>query len=282
MRAMKTSFKQISERVVDFFKFLFSLKFVRNLLYIVLFYVVVIFLVLQWLKFYTNHGQKIEMPNYVDMKIDEASEDAEDRSFQIMVNDSVHIVGREGGLIINQNPKPGAKVKENRKIYVDVTKYIADQIAIKSLPNLYGNDYERKKKELSYTNIGCRVRSYKYDIGEPNHVLEVWYKGELVINNEGRKNNVMINKGDTLEFVLSKSEGAQILVPDLVCKNLSEAKYLLEANKLKLGIISGEMGSSEASSFITEQSPASDGISTALMGSTINVWVAGEKPIDCR
>ena len=56
-------------------------------------------LTLLWLRFYTNHGQELEMPDYIGVQLDEASKNAEDKTFQIVVTDSVHIVGTAGGEI---------------------------------------------------------------------------------------------------------------------------------------------------------------------------------------
>ena len=74
------------------------------------------------------------------------------------MNDSVHIVGRQGGMIINQNPKSGSLVKENRKIYVTVTKYNPDKLTLKDLPVLYGADFEQKRKEQVLYWMHERIR----------------------------------------------------------------------------------------------------------------------------
>ena len=72
----------------------------------------------------------MELPDYENTLIDDANKDANKRSFEIIVNDSVHIVGRRGGMIINQNPVKGSLVKENRKIYVTITKFNPDKLTL--------------------------------------------------------------------------------------------------------------------------------------------------------
>jgi len=115
---------------------------------IVLFLFFCVFLVGMWLKAYTNHGQSLELSNYVGQQIEDASSEARDRHFEVVVLDSVFIVGKSGGEILRQNPMAGAKVKEDRKIYVTITKTTADQIPLRRLPVLYGKDFERKRREL--------------------------------------------------------------------------------------------------------------------------------------
>ncbi len=257
-------------------------KFLKHLLLIALFVALVLFLVFTWLGFYTNHGQELELPEYIDQHIDEAAKDAEDRSFKIIVNDSIHIVGQPGGLIKEQNPKGGSKVKENRKIYVTVTKYNADKIKVGDLPELYGREFNRKQKELAYKSINAVIKSRRYDPGEPDHILEVWYKGQQIIGRSTNRKNVEINIGDTLEFVLSSDGGAEITVPDITCMTLSEARFLLESNKIQLGKIiqNGDINDPEEA-YIMSQSPSPGITQKITMGDAINVTISESKPTGC-
>ncbi len=247
--------------------------------------VLVLFLILHFfLRSYTNHGQQLTLPDFIDMHISEAEDLAEDKTFQIIVDDSTHIVGKPGGIIINQNPKSSSKVKENRKVYVTITKYQSDQIRLKSLPDLYGREYEQKRKELAMMKISSRIKGYAYDQGEPNHILEVYYKGQLVVDIDGRKNNVKIEKGGTLDFVLSEQRGLEMGIPDLRCESLAAASFLLEDGaKLKLGTIS-EQGNvtDRESAYIVDQFPPYTPDGRIYIGESINVVISQEQPEDCN
>ena len=191
--------------------------------------------IMWWLKIYTNHNQQLTLPDYIGQQFEKSQIDAKDKSFRLIVNDSIHRVGMKGGEIIDQNPKGGAKVKENRKIYVTVTKEIPDEKALKSLPQLYGRNYSRKQKELSFMKIYTKIKNYEHDLGEPNHILKVWYKGKLVADIKGKRQNVNIEIGDTLEFTLSTKSDAELDIPDLMCRTVAEAKTILDVNELELG-----------------------------------------------
>src|SRR5690606_23026533 len=69
-----------------------------------------------WLKLYTHHGQQLTLPDYTGMDLELARKDASRKSFDLVVDASVHMVGRKGGEILSQNPEGNSKVKENRKI----------------------------------------------------------------------------------------------------------------------------------------------------------------------
>jgi D-alanine-D-alanine ligase len=249
----------------------------------VLFLAFVIFMVLMWLRVYTNHGQKLELADYTSMNLGDAKKLAKKSSFDIIVSDSLHVVGKPGGLILSQNPEVGAKVKENRKIYVTITKYDPDKIKVADLPLLYGVDYEQKRTELSYRKIGTKIRGKKYDPGDPDYILEVWYNDELIIDRDVLKSDVQINKGDVLEFVLSEKGGGKFLVPDLKCKTYTAAEFLLESSKLMIGDVRevGEVTELQ-NAFIIAQDPPYNGESKVSEGSKINITVSAEKPNNCN
>ncbi|KXK38149.1 MAG: PASTA domain-containing protein [Saprospiraceae bacterium] len=265
-----------------FLKYVFSMVFVKQLLMIMGGLLILLLLVLLWLRIYTHHGQKIELPDFIGKNIGDARQMATDHDFEIIAADSLFIVGKPGGLITDQNPKPGSMVKERRKIYVTVTKYIKETVRVADLPTLYGNAYEQKKTELKYRDIESVIKDYKYDPGEPNHILEVYYNGELVISRDGRKDNVVIEKGGTLEFVLSRRDGGDVMIPNLKCVTLDEAKFILESSRLMLGDISkrGE-DAEDAVWYIIAQSPPYDGITNIKMGDKVSVTVATKKPDIC-
>lgn len=254
-------------------------QFIRQLIYIFLFLLLIVVLVIFWLRFYTNHGQKLEMPDYEQSYLADAQRDAKERSFQIIVNDSVHIVGKDGGIIIDQNPKVGAKVKENRKVYVTITKYKPDTWNFDDLPQLYGNDFEQKRRELTYMEINSNIRGYEYDPGEPNYILEVWYNDEIISSKNIERKDIVIEKGGTLDFVLSEQSGGSTQIPDLRCMQLSSLLFYLPNVKLSLGVVTG---GSNNDYYVVSQDPPYAPSALIERGSKINVVVQEQKPDDCN
>lgn len=267
----------------DFLKFLISKAFLKQLAYIIAFLVFVLFVVLTWLRFYTNHGQKLELPDYINQNFEEAQKDAKSKTFEIIVTDSIHKVGMEGGLIIDQNPDPGSMVKEKRKIYVNVTKFSPDKIKVEDLPILYGNDFDQKRTQLKYLDIGSKIKSERYDPGEPNHILEVWYNDKLIIDSKRIITTVEIAKGGTLEFVISKREGGKGIIPDLICQEYSAAETMALLSKFQIGQIreEGEI-TDRNTAFVIRQSPIADGEAKLDFNSEISVTITQNRPIDCQ
>jgi UDP-N-acetylmuramate--alanine ligase len=275
--------RQNTQGQPGFFEYIKSKLFLKQLLFIFGLIFLIIFLAQLLLKVYTNHGQKLEMPKYIGQNIDDGRTSAEDASFEIVVNDSIFIVGKEGGLITDQNPKPGSLVKENRKIYVTITKFGTETVKVGDLPVLYGNAFDQKKTELKYRDIECVIKDYAYDPGEANHILEVWYKGELIISKDVRKEEVQIAKGDQLDFIVSRKDGGEVTIPNLKCLDIEEARFLLETSKLQLGQITEKSdANADGTWYVVSQSPPYDGISNIKMGEKVSINVSSEKPLDCN
>lgn len=241
-----------------------------------------LFIVQLWLRVYTHHGQSLEMRDYVGMQVSDARQDAEDLSFSLVVLDSVFLVGKKGGEIVRQNPVPGAKVKEDRKIYVTISKNVAEQVPVRRLPILYGKDFERKRRELKQAfEIDSKIIGYSYDRGAPNHILEVKYQGQSIIDARVRKDQVMVEKGGTLEMILSKSSGAELVMPDLICKEYDEASFQLQTLNLIVGetYLDDEIRD-KGSSFIWKQEPSAS--QSVSMGDTVRLYLTATAPEDCN
>ncbi|MDQ3016962.1 MAG: PASTA domain-containing protein [Bacteroidota bacterium] len=233
-----------------------------------------------WLKIYTHHGQELELPDYVGQPYEDAAKNARRKKFRMSVLDSIHVLGKPGGIILKQDPPPHTLVKEKRMIYTTITKRSPDKILSGRLPEMYGKNFERKKRELQeHFEIKSRVIEKRFDPGDPNQILEVRYKGETLIDSRGRNNDIMIEKGDELEFIISERSGAIVEVPDLVCKTYEEAQFLLENLGLLVGSLSGDT-TDEAVTYIIEQEPAAG--EEIKMESAINLTIRLERPARCE
>ena len=238
-------------------KIFLSKKIWVNVVFIAAFLIVCFLAVSIWMKMYSKHGQKIELNDFQGMNMEDATQLAGENDFQIVVTDSVHIIGKEGGEILNQNPKMGAKVKKGRKIYVSTSKYNADEVTLSDLPSLYGKNFERKQKELKIGyKIDAEIAGYTYDPGPENYIMTVIYEGDTIRSRSVNKTNTRIEKGGKLEFILSEKSGGKVPVPDLRCKTFLEARFILSVYKLEIGDVQERFDVvDKESSFIWKQDP---------------------------
>lgn len=254
----------------------------KNILFIFLFLAAVFLFVSFGLRWYTHHGEKLTLPDYTEMPLRQAVKEARSKSFEIVVIDSIFRVDQKGGVILDQNPAKNAKVKRGRKIYVTITKYTPDKIKVSQIPELYGKNFERKKIELENAfEVYSKAVDYEYDQGAPDQILKVRYKGRDIITSDFVMEDVEIDKGDTLQFVLSKNIGGAIIMPDLVCMKYSEAAFYAENLNLVIGDVSmdGLLDNREGA-YIYDQIPVAG--ENTLTGDTIQLFLSSSKPFNCE
>ena len=257
----------------------FKYTIIANLLFLGIF-LLTAFL---WLRIYTHHGQELELPDYTGYQYEDAFRDAKKKKFRMSIADSLHILGKPGGEILKQNPAPHSLVKQKRMIYVTITKRSPDKILSGRLPEMYGKNFGRKQRELAeHFQIKSKVIERRYDPAEEGQILEVRYKGKTIMDNRGRDNEVQIEKGDFLEFIISEKSGGKVVVPNLICKTFEEAQFLLENLGLLVGDVENEENVDELSSaFVVAQDPLADGTSIE-METPIKLTVRSERPAGCE
>ena len=118
---------------MDFFRFLYSRRFLKHLLGMTVIVCVLVWIALFALKIYTRHGKYYIVPDYTGKKIDEVISSQEATIFNFVVIDSVFDLSRPKGSVLHQDPYPDSKVKENRKIYLTIISFTPEKI---SMPDL--------------------------------------------------------------------------------------------------------------------------------------------------
>lgn len=118
---------------MDFFRFLFSKRFLKHLLGMIVIISVLVWGVLFTLRIYTQHGTYYIVPDYTGKQIDEVMTGNESSKFDFVVIDSVFDLKKPKGTVLHQDPYPDSKVKENRKIYLTIVSFIPEKT---SMPDL--------------------------------------------------------------------------------------------------------------------------------------------------
>ena len=80
-----------------------------------------VFAFIFWLDSTTNHGQEIEVPNLSKLTEEQVKEKVEELNLNYVLLDSVDFKsGYPKFSVVEQDPLPGTKVKEDRKIYIKI------------------------------------------------------------------------------------------------------------------------------------------------------------------
>lgn len=267
--------KNIFSNIWDFIK---SPIFLRNFgLWLVMMFVLV-FGINVLLKLYTRHNESVQVGNYVGMTVDEAMRRARDRSFRVVVLDSVYIVDEPPNTVLEQDPKPLSRVKQRRRIYLTVTKSTPDKV---TLPELVGNyNYDQYTRKLTQLNIRYKIREREFSAREEENTIRYFYYNGQKITDDDLRNGVEVPMGSTLEFVVTERSTGFVEVPDLVCKTYEAAQFLISTNNLAIGNIYGEV-SDLNSAYVWKQEPAYEPGQNVRMGEQISLYLTQERPAGC-
>jgi beta-lactam-binding protein with PASTA domain len=183
---------------MTFIKFLFTKVFLKQLSIAIIALLGLAFVILFWLKFTTNHDQKIEVPSLAKMSLDTAENKLNEIDLRFEVIDSSNYNPNFPKYsIIEQIPKAGEFVKENRKIYLTLNR--SGYVYLK-IPEVVGKT--RRQAEPTLISMGFEIGriTYKSYIAL-DEVLELSYKGKKL------KSGEKIQKTSVIDLVLGDGEG---------------------------------------------------------------------------
>ncbi len=190
--------------------------------------VVIVFLFLQTLNFWTNHGEYLRVPDVKGKQLDEASKFLEGQGFEVIIQDSIFQDTVAPLQVIKQFPEPDATVKVNRTVYLTINRAIAPLI---DMPNLVGMSFRNAELELRQKGLKLGDTTYVPDIAK-NAVKDQVFKNQTI------RPGTKIAMGSVISLVLGAGIGdALIPVPDLFGMPYLEAVTLLEANSIGIGVV---------------------------------------------
>ena len=184
---------------MTFLKFLFSRTFLIQLVLAVLALILLAFIVLEWLEFSTNQDQEISVPDLQSLALDEVDERLAELDLRREILDSANYnPDYPPYTVIDQVPRAGKKVKENRKIYLTLNPSGFRKLEIPE--NLIRRT--RRQVEPTLRSLGFEIGTitYKPDVGK-DVVLEMRHKGELV------EPGMKLMKTSTIDLVLGDGSG---------------------------------------------------------------------------
>lgn len=237
-----------------------------------------LFFLLTWfLKCYTRHGDAVQVGNYIGKKVSDIAQQLKKDDFRMVITDSTFLLDKKPGIILKQTPKPNALVKENRTIYLTITKQNPDE---KALPGLVGNyDYEVYKKKLKRLGMRSKIRRQIFSNKlEPGTIMHFFYGDKKITENDLKK-GIKVPMGTMLEFVITTRSGGRIQVPEVTCMTFQEAAFIINNSGLKVGkVIEDSTVTDRTNAFVKSQFPVNSSIG---LNSSVELKLTQEKPNGC-
>lgn len=211
------------------FQFIKSKTFLLNVFSAIFVLLLLFSFTYRWLDSYTNHGETISVPDLRGLKISQLNAFLVNKNVKYKIADStVYDMKKPPGTVIEQDPAPNEKVKENRTIYLTITRTVAPLV---KMPDLIDNSFRQAEAILESYGLKLGQIVYKPDLAK-NAVLEQYANGVAI------SPGTEIFKGTQIDLVLGDGFGSTIVnIPQLYNLSLSEVMFVLKASSLNAGSI---------------------------------------------
>ncbi|MCU0383724.1 MAG: PASTA domain-containing protein [Cyclobacteriaceae bacterium] len=209
----------------------------------------------------TNHGETITVPDVSGMKMSDLEEFLSDRNLRFVVNDSSYTEDKEPNIILKQFPVAGAKVKENRVIYLTKNSSTPPTVPV---PDLV--DGSLINAEAVLKGSGLKRGKIIYVPG-PFPVIR-----EMRVNNQKIIAGARVPKGSFIDLYVEDGGNNEFGLPNIVGQELDEAEELLFGLVLQFGeIIAVGDTTGLPANVILQQDPQPKTIMRP--GDAVKIWV---------
>ena len=172
----------------EFFSFKQNRFFWLNLIAIIVVVIGACWGTLLWLDHYTHHGEAYVVPNVKNKTLGEAQLALHNQKLEGLVVDSSYVKGLPDGMILDQNPAGGARVKEGRTIYLTIT---TSKVPLVKLPDLIDNSSLRQA-EAKLKAMGFRLTEPEYVSGEQDWIYGIKYRGRSLMSGDKVPHEAML------------------------------------------------------------------------------------------
>ncbi len=241
-----------------------------NLFLAAIFFNLLIWLTLQFLKVYTHHSETITVPVVKSTNVLKAIEALEDADLTYEITDSIFNPKLKNGTIIDQIPYGGAIVKSGRKVFLTIS---TSKPPFVEMPNLVGRSSLRFAK-IELESRGLVLGELIYiPSAEKDAVLE------QSIGNTPIKYGTLIPKGTTINLTLGDGlSGMLVDVPFLVGMKANEADMTIKAYSLVMNAFYDADVTDSANGIIYKQYPSAIANEQLNFGEPIDVFVGRKLP----
>ena len=172
-----------------------------NILIMVAVSIILIVITFRWMQSYTRHGQYITVPDVSGMYEEEAGQALAAAGLRYEVSDYKFDKSMVEGGVIEQNPKAGAYVKQERKIYLTLN---SGKEPVKAVPDLADNSSLRAA-ESQLRAAGFKLSPTVYVDGDLDWVYEIRFKGAVIEAGteipEGSVLTIVAGNGNPVEII---------------------------------------------------------------------------------
>lgn len=211
----------------------------------------------------TNHNETVTVPDIVGMKMQDLEEFLVKRNLRYEVNDSAYTNAHPPLTVLKQYPSSGAKVKENRVIYISLNRVSPPSVPVPDLidGSLINADAVLRSNELRRGRVEL-VRGPYLQV-----VQGMKYKGHPIQAGE------RVPKNSIIDLVVMDGGNKDFPTPDLMGKEWDEAEMEIIGSNLNSEIIA--VGDTTGIiSVVLKQSPSYP--QNIRVGDIVKIWIGAK------
>lgn len=220
----------------------------------------VIVLFVFWDSLFPKAVGEMRLPDFVGDRYEDIIADNENNDNYNFIIEWEHNTEFEAGVVCEQSPEPGTKVKPGQKVTITVSQ---GQKKI-TIPNVYEKSFELAKTELEQSGFVV-VEEYK--------THETIPEGDVIETLPLALDTAPIGS-EIIVYVSSGKPSDPVTLPDLVRGHKDEAEDRLKEYGLKLGKVSYRYSETMPKDFIISSDPSTTNTRQVERGSAVNIVVS--------
>lgn len=249
---------------------IFHWKVLVNLIVVLGLFVGLVWLTFRWLEFHTNHGEEIQVPNVVNMKVHQAIEVLDDQGLEYEVDSFKYDPKFKPYQVLQIYPSAGSRVKDGRTVVLKVNPKTYAPVVVPDVLDRY-KFLAFRKLEL----LGLKVGDTLFEPSiQKDAVIKMMFNGRVI------KPGEKVPMFSTLDLVIGSGPKRNVIVPNLVGRTVAEAKAIIAQNYFELGLIEHEDGGNSDTDIIYYQDPNSGSVRD--QGMQVDLWASKKTPAEMQ
>ncbi|MBQ9769617.1 MAG: PASTA domain-containing protein, partial [Clostridia bacterium] len=220
----------------------------------------VIVLFVFWDNLFPKAVDEMKLPNCVGDRYEDIIADNENNDNYNFIIEWEHNTEFEAGVVCEQSPEPGTKVKPGQKVTITVSQ---GQKKV-TIPNVYEKSFELAKDELEQSGFVV-VEEYK--------THETIPEGDVIETSPLALETAPIGS-EIIVYVSSGKPSDPVTLPNLVNGHKDDAEDVLKGYGLKLGKITYRYSETMPKDFIISSNPSATDTRQVERGSAVNIVVS--------
>ena len=249
------------------FSFIKSKLFLKHFVIAGVSVTILFWCVFKFLNAYSLHDERISVPDFSGLKINEIDTFIQNKKLNYLIIDSIYDVKAAKGIVIKQEPEPKTNVKDKRTIYLTVTATMPPQV---KMPKL---------QDRSLRQAAAMLETYGLRLGKTQYVPDQCLNCVLDQLIRGRKIDpgTMLKKGAVVDLIIGKGlSDEELSIPYLLGMTRTEVQEMLTESSLNEGAITFDPNADTGTARVYKQVPAYSKKTKVKLGSSIDLFFTNE------